>query len=30
MLLFDEDVGDGALAGDFLEGILDGAAVTYR
>lgn len=27
MLLFDEDVGHGALMGDFFEGVLDGGAV---
>lgn len=27
MLLLDEDVGDGALAADFHEGVLDGAAI---
>ena len=28
--LLDEDVRDGALAGDFLKGVLDGGAVAYR
>ncbi len=27
MLLADEDIGDGALVGDFFEGILDGCSI---
>lgn len=27
MLLADEDVGDGALVGDFFEGVLDGCPI---
>jgi hypothetical protein len=29
VLLLDEDIGHAALAGDFLEGVLDGCAVFY-